>query len=98
MKPIEAKVRDLFREPLGWQELRAYDAVVFDPPRAGAKAQAAELAKSKVPTIVAVSCNPATLARDAQILNAGGYKIGRVTPIDQFLWSHHVETVAVFQR
>ncbi len=98
LKPIEAKVRDLFREPLGWQELRAYDAVVFDPPRAGAKAQAAELAKSNVPTIVAISCNPATLARDAQILNAGGYKIGRVTPIDQFLWSHHVETVAVFQR
>ncbi len=71
---------------------------VFDPPRAGAKAQAEMLAKSKVPVVVAVSCNPATLARDARILIDGGYALGTVTPIDQFTWSSHVEAVAVLRR
>jgi 23S rRNA (uracil1939-C5)-methyltransferase len=98
LKPIEAKVRDLFREPLSAKELERFDAVVFDPPRAGAAAQAAALARSRVRTIVAVSCNPATLARDARILIDGGYELERVTPIDQFLYSPHVEAVAVFRR
>jgi 23S rRNA (uracil1939-C5)-methyltransferase len=98
VKPIEAKVRDLFREPLSVKELERFDAVVFDPPRAGAAAQAAMLAKSRVGTIVAVSCNPATLARDVRILIDGGYRLERVTPIDQFLFSPHIEAVAVLRR
>jgi 23S rRNA (uracil1939-C5)-methyltransferase len=98
LKPIEAKVRDLFREPLSAKELERFDAVVFDPPRAGAAAQAAALAMSRVSTLVAVSCNPATLARDARILIDGGYTLERVTPIDQFLYSPHVEAVAVLRR
>jgi 23S rRNA (uracil1939-C5)-methyltransferase len=98
LKAVTAERRDLFHRPLIEEELGAYDAVVFDPPRAGAAAQAARLAASRVPTVVAVSCNPATLARDARALVDGGYRIERVTPIDQFLWSHHVEAVAVFRR
>jgi 23S rRNA (uracil1939-C5)-methyltransferase len=98
VKPIEAKVRDLFREPLSMKELERFDAVVLDPPRAGAAAQAAMLAKSRVGTIVAVSCNPATLARDTRILVDGGYSLERVTPIDQFLFSPHIEAVAVLRR
>ncbi len=98
LKPIETKGRDLFREPLSVRELERTDAVVFDPPRAGAAAQAAVLAQSRVATIAAVSCNPATLARDARILVDGGYALERVTPIDQFLYSPHIEAVAVFRR
>lgn len=98
VKPIEAKVRDLFREPLSARELVGFDAAVFDPPRAGAATQAASLVDSKVATIVAVSCNPATLARDARILIDGGFKLEKVTPIDQFLYSPHIEAVAVFRR
>ena len=98
LKPITATVRDLFREPLSPLELNEHDAVVFDPPRAGAEAQSQRLARSKVKTVVAVSCNPATLARDARHLVDGGYKIESVTPIDQFLYSAHVEVVAVFRR
>lgn len=98
LKPIETKLRDLFREPLSARELQGFDAAVFDPPRAGAATQAATLADSSVKTIAAVSCNPATLARDARILIDGGYKLERVTPIDQFLYSPHIEAVAVFRR
>lgn len=98
LKPIETRVRDLMREPLSRKELEGFDLAVFDPPRAGAQAQAEMLAKSAVPVVVAVSCNPATLARDARILIDGGYKLGRVTPIDQFIYSPHVEVVAVFTR
>lgn len=98
LKPIETRVRDLMREPLSRKELGGFDLAVFDPPRAGAQAQAGMLAKSAVPVVVAVSCNPATLARDARILIDGGYKLGRVTPIDQFIYSPHVEVVAVFTR
>lgn len=98
VKPITAKVRDLFREPLSPRELDGFDAVVFDPPRAGAQAQCERLAKSKVKTIVAVSCNPATLARDARILIDGGYRLERVVPIDQFVYSPHIEAVATFRR
>lgn len=98
LKAIEGRVRDLFRDPLSPRELDQFDAVVFDPPRAGAKAQAEALAKSKVRTLIAVSCNPATLARDARILVDGGYRLESVTPIDQFLYSAHVEAVAIFRR
>lgn len=98
LKPVAARVRDLFREPLSARELAGFDAAVFDPPRAGAAAQAERLAASKVPVVIAVSCNPATLARDARTLIDGGYRMGRVTPVDQFVYSAHVEAVAVFRR
>jgi 23S rRNA (uracil1939-C5)-methyltransferase len=98
LKPIETLRRDLFREPLSAKELEGFDAVVFDPPRAGARAQAEGLARSRVPVVVAVSCNPGTLARDLGILAGGGYAITSVTPIDQFLFSAHVEAVAVLRR
>ncbi|MFA5956258.1 class I SAM-dependent RNA methyltransferase [Hyphomicrobium sp.] len=98
LKPITAVVRDLFRDPLSALELNEHDVVVFDPPRAGAEAQSQRLAKSKVKTVVAVSCNPATLARDARHLIDGGYKIESVTLVDQFIYSAHVEVVAVFRR
>jgi 23S rRNA (uracil1939-C5)-methyltransferase len=98
LKPIVAERRDLFRRPFVAQELIGLDAVVFDPPRQGAEAQAHELAKSRVPIIVAVSCNPVTLARDAKILIDGGYRLGEVTPVDQFRYSAHVEIVARLAR
>jgi 23S rRNA (uracil1939-C5)-methyltransferase len=98
LKPVEAEKRDLFRRPLVASELNRFDAVVFDPPRQGAEAQAQELARSKVPAIAAVSCNPATFARDARILLAGGYKMTAATPIDQFRYSPHVEIAARFER
>ena len=98
LKPIEAKVRDLFRMPLSAKELEGFDAVVLDPARAGAEAQARQLARSRVPVAICVSCNPGTLARDARILLDGGYVLESVTPIDQFLFSAHVEAVAVFRR
>jgi 23S rRNA (uracil1939-C5)-methyltransferase len=98
LKPIKAEPRDLFRRPLVPQELRDYDAVVFDPPRQGAQAQATQLAASKVATVVAVSCNVATFARDAKILIDGGYTIEGVTPVDQFRHTPHVELVARFVR
>ena len=98
LKPVTALLRDLFREPLSARELDAFDAVVFDPPRAGAQAQCERLARSKVKTVVAVSCNPATLARDARILIDGGYKLDSVAPVDQFVYSPHIEAVAVFRR
>jgi 23S rRNA (uracil1939-C5)-methyltransferase len=97
LKPVTAQVRDLFRRPLMTQELTG-DAVIFDPPRQGAETQAREIARSKVRTVVAVSCNPTTFARDAKILCDGGYRIGTVTPIDQFRYSAHVELVAAFTR
>lgn len=98
LKPIESLRRDLFREPLSRNELNQFDGVVFDPPRAGALAQSQALAKSKVPCLVAVSCNPATLARDLRCLIDGGYALKAVTPIDQFLYSAHIEAVAVLRR
>ncbi|HET7679726.1 MAG TPA: methyltransferase [Xanthobacteraceae bacterium] len=98
LKPIDAQVRDLFRRPFTAKELSQFDAVVFDPPRQGAQAQARELAASKVPVVVAVSCNPATLARDARILIDGGYRLTQVTPVDQFRYSAHVELVGAFTR
>ena len=98
LKPIQAETRDLFRRPLLVADLKGLDAVVFDPPRAGAEAQAAFLAKADIGRIVAVSCNPSTFARDACLLAAGGWKLGTVTPVDQFTWSAHVELVATFTR
>jgi 23S rRNA (uracil1939-C5)-methyltransferase len=98
LKPVKTEARDLFRRPLMPQELRDFDAVVFDPPRQGAQAQAQQLAASKVPVVVAVSCNVATFARDARILVEGGYKIEGVTPVDQFRHTAHVELVAKFVR
>ena len=98
LKPVETSTRDLFRRPFMVAELKAFDAVVFDPPRQGAEAQARELAKSKVATVVAVSCDAATFARDARILIDGGYKLSVVTPVDQFRYSFHVELVAKFER
>ncbi len=98
IKPVTAKVRDLFCEPLSAKELESFDAVVFDPPRAGADAQARMIAKSKVPIVVAVSCAPSTLARDLKTLIAGGYVLQSITPIDQFVFSPHVEAIAILRR
>jgi 23S rRNA (uracil1939-C5)-methyltransferase len=98
LKPVTAEVRDLFRNPYGAAELARQDAVVLDPPRAGAAAQVAELAKSMVAKIAYVSCDPGTLARDLRTLVDGGYRIVRIHPIDQFLWSAHVEAVALLER
>jgi len=98
LKPVKAEARDLFRRPLMPQELRDYDCVVFDPPRQGAQAQVIQLAASKIPLVVAVSCNVATFARDARILVDGGYRIAGVTPVDQFRHTPHVELVARFRR
>jgi 23S rRNA (uracil1939-C5)-methyltransferase len=98
LKPIEAETRDLFRRPRVALELKRFRAVVFDPPRQGAEAQARELAKSAVPVVVAVSCNPATFARDVRMLIDGGYKLTSVTPVDQFRHSAHVEIVARLER
>jgi 23S rRNA (uracil1939-C5)-methyltransferase len=98
LKPVRTFARDLFRAALSPSELARYDAVVLDPPRAGAKAQAEVLAASKVPKIVMVSCNPGTYARDLRILADGGYRITRVVPVDQFLFSPHIELVALLER
>ncbi len=90
--------RDLFRRPLLAPELDRYDAVVFDPPRAGAEAQSARIAESKVPVVVGVSCDAGSFARDAALLVRGGYRLEAVTPVDQFRHSPHVEIVGVFRR
>lgn len=99
LKPITAEARDLDRRPVLARELDRFDAVLFDPPRAGAAAQSAEIAASRGPAVVVgVSCNPATFARDARTLADGGFRLSHVTPVDQFLWSPHVELVGVFIR
>lgn len=98
LKPITAQVRDLFSDPLAPLEIKDLDAVVLDPPRAGARDQCERLAKSKIKRVVMVSCNPATLARDLRILIDGGYRLDSITPIDQFLYSPHLEAVAALSR
>jgi 23S rRNA (uracil1939-C5)-methyltransferase len=98
LKPVTAEARDLFRRPLVPIELNKFDAIVFDPPRQGAQAQAGELAASKVPNVIAVSCDVDSFARDAKILVDGGYVIDAVTPVDQFRYSAHVEIVARFRK
>jgi 23S rRNA (uracil1939-C5)-methyltransferase len=95
---VSVERRDLARHPLPPESLAHYAAAVFDPPRAGAARQAAALAASAIERVVAVSCNTATFARDAAKLVAGGYRLERVTPVDQFVWTPHLELVAVFQR
>jgi 23S rRNA (uracil1939-C5)-methyltransferase len=90
--------RDLFRNPLTAKELDAFDAVVLDPPRAGATAQSGELAKSRVSRVIYGSCDPGSFARDARTLQDGGYRLEKLLPIDQFLWSPHVELIALFAR
>jgi len=98
LRPVEAQARDLFRRPLLPEELKRFDAVVFDPPRQGAEAQARALAASEVPLVIAVSCNAATFARDARLLVDGGYRLTAVTPVDQFRHTAHVEIVGRFER
>lgn len=98
LRQVTCEHRDLFRRPLLPHELAAFEAVVFDPPRAGAMAQAKALAQSRVPLVIAVSCNPNTFARDARILVDGGYRLAAIRPVDQFLWSGQVELAARFDR
>ncbi|MEJ0051948.1 MAG: RNA methyltransferase [Methylovirgula sp.] len=98
LQPVTIETRDLFQRPLAADDLAGFDAVVFDPPRAGAEAQARALAASKVPLVVAVSCNVQSFARDAALLTSGGYQFESVTPFDQFRYSPHVEIVGVFRR
>lgn len=98
LKRVTTERRDLERRPVTFKELAAFDGVLFDPPRAGAEEQSTQIARSDVPYVVAVSCNPATLARDLRILVDGGYRLKSVTPIDQFLWSPHVEAVALLEK
>jgi 23S rRNA (uracil1939-C5)-methyltransferase len=97
-RPLKALRRDLFRNPLRRDEANRYDAIVFDPPRAGAEEQVKNLASGNTPVLIGVSCNPATFARDAHILAEGGYRLESVQIVDQFTWSHHVELVAAFAK
>ena len=98
LKGVTAEARDLVRRPVLAEELKKTDVAVFDPPRAGAAEQAAELARSTVARVIGVSCNPATFARDAATLIDAGFRLERVLPVDQFLWSPHIELVGVFSR
>jgi 23S rRNA (uracil1939-C5)-methyltransferase len=98
VKSITASARDLDRRPLLVEELAGLDVVVIDPPRAGAAAPHGEIARSACAKVVGVSCNPATFARDARILADGGFTLERVLPVDQFLWSPHIELVGLFSR
>ncbi|HVW55010.1 MAG TPA: class I SAM-dependent RNA methyltransferase [Rhizobiaceae bacterium] len=98
LKKVTTERRDLFVRPVLAKDLNAYGGIVFDPPRAGAEAQSRAIAKSDVPLVAAVSCNPGTLARDLAILIGGGYTISSIVPVDQFLWSPHVEAVALLEK
>jgi len=98
LKPIAAEARDLFRRPLTPHDLKGCEAIVFDPPRAGAIEQTAQIAGTKAGVVVGVSCNPQTFARDARVLIDAGFRLETVTPVDQFLWSAHVELVGIFRR
>ncbi|MBS0332638.1 MAG: class I SAM-dependent RNA methyltransferase, partial [Proteobacteria bacterium] len=98
LKGVTAEARDLVRRPVLAEELKKTDVAVFDPPRAGAAEQTAELARSGLARVIGVSCNPATFARDARTLIDAGFTLERVLPVDQFLWSPHIELVGVFSR
>ncbi|WP_242913596.1 class I SAM-dependent RNA methyltransferase [Brevundimonas pishanensis] len=98
LKGIDAQARDLFRRPLSPYDLKGCEAIVLDPPRAGALEQTQQLPGTKAHTIVGVSCNPQTFARDARVLVDAGFRLEKVTPIDQFIWSTHIELVGVFRR
>jgi len=95
---VTVERRDLFRNPLLAQELNGFDAIVLDPPRAGAAAQVAEIARSKVGRAIYASCDPGSFARDARMLQDAGYRLEKLKAIDQFLWSGHVESIALFAR
>jgi 23S rRNA (uracil1939-C5)-methyltransferase len=95
---VATELRDLFRRPLRADELKRFDGVVIDPPRAGAKEQVVELARSKLAVVAAVSCNPNSFARDAAILTGAGFRLERLWPVGQFRWSTHVELAARFIR
>jgi 23S rRNA (uracil1939-C5)-methyltransferase len=97
-RPVHALHRDLFRNPLQVDELDRFDAVLLDPPRAGAREQVGRLAESRVPRVVYVSCNPASWAKDAAALVAGGYRLAELRPVGQFRWSTHVELASLFVR
>lgn len=98
LKPVTTEVRDLFRNPLDWKDIKRFDAAVIDPPRAGAEAQTRELATSGLSRIAMVSCSATTFARDLKILVAAGWRVTRITPVDQFIWSPHIEIVAALER
>jgi 23S rRNA (uracil1939-C5)-methyltransferase len=98
LKPITTARRDLHLNPLGPKELEAFQAVVLDPPRAGAREQARALAQSKIKAIAFIACDAESFARDAAILMAGGYKMQNIQVLDQFRWSHHIEVMAAFRR
>ncbi len=98
LKPVKTEARDLFRRPLLPQELAAFDCVVMDPPRAGAEAQSRQIAASKLKHVVSVSCDLQSFIRDGSILKAAGFRLTRVTPVDQFAWSRHIELVGEFRR
>jgi 23S rRNA (uracil1939-C5)-methyltransferase len=98
LRKVTVEKRDLYRRPVTARELDAYDGLVLDPPRAGAEDQSKQIARSQIPFVAAVSCNPVTLARDLRILIDGGYAVKSITPVDQFLWSAHVEVVALLTK
>lgn len=98
LKSVAVEKRDLFRNPLPPEELNKFDAVLLDPPRAGAQAQSQRIAKSGLKRLAYVSCNPVSFARDARILADGGFRINPIVPVDQFLWSSHIELVTSFER
>ncbi len=98
LKPVTTQKRDLWREPLTPRELSGFDAVILDPPRQGAEGQARHLAQSRVPTVIAVSCDAGSFARDAAILISGGYTLSNLVAVDQFKWSPHIEIIATFTR
>jgi 23S rRNA (uracil1939-C5)-methyltransferase len=98
LKPVTIARRDLHINPLGPKELDAHQAVVLDPPRAGAREQARALAQSRVKTVAFIACDAESFARDAAILIAGGYRLEQVQALDQFRWSHHIEVMATFRR
>ena len=98
LKKISSHTRDLFKRPVLKHELLSFDAAIIDPPRAGAERQTLEIANSKISRVAAISCNPITFSRDAEILTRGGFNLDWVQPVDQFLWSSHIELVAQFTR
>lgn len=98
LRPVTVEPRDLFRRPLLPTELARFEAVILDPPRAGAEAQVRQLIQSSLETVIMVSCDPGTFARDAAILAGGGFGVERLLPIDQFKWSAHLEMVGLFRR
>jgi 23S rRNA (uracil1939-C5)-methyltransferase len=97
-RPVLCLHRDLFRNPLRVEELDRFAAVLLDPPRAGAQEQVDQIAASVVPRVVYISCNPASWARDAVRLIAGGYRLAELRPVGQFRWSTHVELASLFLR